>query len=184
MKSLNRVQTMVKVFKILATIAFVCCIISTVGCALGAIIVNAVGENAEFIKMLEQEGVAYDRNIYVCACVCAAVESVLGIYIAYLNKTMFKKELEKGTPFDKDIVALVRKNAVIQIVASIVAAIAVAIIIACFNAKLDISNGAAVGTGIFYLLLSLLLDYGADLAAEKKETEKIIDDGDPFGVGD
>lgn len=172
MKSLQRVQTATKIFRILAKIGFICSIVGAACCVIGAIFCG-IGYFSETLRdLIVQNAESYDAKEAVSACICAAVSCGFGIAVSYLNLRFFSAVQAEGTPFTKPLVAALRKLGVKIIILSLAESIAIAVFTAIMHTSCDYSGGGAIGMGIFYLLVSLLTDYGADLLNNKEQSSQ------------
>ena len=180
MKSLQRVQKAVKIFRILWKIAFICSIVGAVCCAIGAIFCGVCAFNETLREMIVREAESFRPKEGVSACVCAAISCGFGIAVSRLNLQFYNAVLAEGTPFTKPLVAKLRRLGVLTIILSLAEAIAIGILTAAMNTRADYSGGSSVALGIAYLLVSLLTDYGADLLKNdgQKQDEPLTGNAD------
>ena len=162
MKSLVRVQKAVKVFRILAKIAFICSIVGAACCAIGAVFCGISAFNETVRAMVVKEAETFEPKKAVSACVCSAISCGFGIAVSYLNLRFFEAVQAEGTPFSKPLVSFLRRLGVKLIILSLVESIVIAVFTAIMHTSADYSGGG-ITLGIAYLLVSLLTDYGADL---------------------
>lgn len=165
MKSLDRIQKIVRVFKTLSIIGYWCVIVGFVFSVVGAIVAGVAGEAAQSWEWFVDANGSTDVKDAVCKCICGAVTCASSVYILKVTINLYKYELALGTPFEKSLVKKVVRLAVLEIVISVCAAAICGIVSAIFGVKGDIGNAAGVGAGIAYLLLAALIDYGADVRA-------------------
>lgn len=175
MKSLKRIQTMAKVFKILSTVAFVGCIVGAVFSVIGCAVTPLIANSETLQKYLTDSGAAFEWKSYLATCICSALACGAWIYLGYENKEFYKAELEAGNPFNKKIVGYIRKLAIECVVAACIASVIGGIICAIFHVEVKNFSVGGIGLGLVYLLVSLILDYGADLNEGKKKTENVDD---------
>ena len=171
MKSLKAIQTISKVLWVICKVMFILCIVGAAGCLLSLVILPitkdvVVYEDVSLTVLLADKGTSVTAAIVACAIglfVCG-----VGIALAKYSELFFKKELDKGTPFDKEIVKNMRVLALVHIAVSVglgvILGIAVLIIrktVADFG-DVDISNGSSFWFGISLLIISLFCEYGAE----------------------
>lgn len=175
MKSLKRVQTMAKVFKILFTILFVGCIVGTIFSVIGLALTPLIANNQTLQRYVVKSGTEFELNSYLSACICSILSCGTWVYLGYKNVEFYKYELSVGTPFDKSVVSALRKVAIEAIIISCAANIVEVIISCIFRSGVKDFGVGEIGTGIVYLLVSLILDYGAEVSAQKEIIENVDD---------
>lgn len=165
MKSLEVIQKIVKVLRILAKIAYIFCIIGAVASAIGAASLFAIDENSEIWKKALEA--IYPDTIDLAAVRCTCLTGVFGCaagaVLSWFSKRLFEDELAAGTPFDRHICKDVLKVGIIYLAVSVGSGIIIAIIYACFNLDADGSGFSGFTTGIVYIICWLLCRYGADV---------------------
>ena len=171
MKSLKVIQTIAKVLRIICKVMFIICIVGASCCLLGAILVATLQdvvlyEDVNLEILLADKGTNVPTAIVACVVglfVCGA-----GIALAKYTELFFEKELNKGTPFDKEIVKDMRILGFVHLIASVALgstiALALFIIRRTVPDYLEVSNE---GWGSFWfgavlLLISLFCEYGAE----------------------
>lgn len=165
MKSLEVIQKIVKVLRILAKIAYIFCIIGAVASAIGAASLFAIDENSEiWKKALEAiQPDTIDLAAVRCTCLTGVFGCAAGAVLSWFSKRLFEDELAAGTPFDRHICKDVLKVGIIYLAVSVGSGIIIAIIYACFNLDADGSGFSGFTTGIVYIICWLLCRYGADV---------------------
>lgn len=165
MKSLEIIQKIVKVLRILAKIAYIFCIIGAVASAIGAASLFAIDENSEiWKKALEAiQPDTIDLAAVRCTCLTGVFVCAAGAVLSWFSKRLFEDELAAGTPFDRNICKDVLKVGIIYLAVSVVSGIIIAIIYACFKLDADGSGFPGFTTGIVYIIFWLLCRYGADV---------------------
>lgn len=165
MKSLEVIQKIVKVLRILAKIAYIFCIIGAVASAIGAASLFAIDENSEiWKKALEAiKPDTIDLAAVRCTCLTGVFVCAAGAVLSWFSKRLFEDELAAGTPFDRHICKDVLKVGIIYLAVSVGSGIIIAIIYACFNLDADGSGFSGFTTGIVYIICWLLCRYGADV---------------------
>lgn len=172
MKSLQRVQKAAQILRILAKIGYIFAIVGTVCSVLGAIFCGVFGSNARVQEWLAKEGETFVTREYVCHCICGAIGCAAGIAVAYFTLQFYDHELAAGTPFAKPLVKEIRKLGLLHILLPLAASIVVAVVSAAMHTEVDFNASGSITAGIAYLLLSLPMDYGADLSALVPTAEK------------
>lgn len=165
MKSLEVIQKIVKVLRILAKIAYIFCIIGAVASAIGTVSLFAIDENSEiWKKALEAiQPDTIDLAAVRCTCLTGVFGCAAGAVLSWFSKKLFEDELAAGTPFDRHICKDVLKVGIIYLAVSVGSGIIMAIIYACFNLDADGSGFSGFTTGIVYIICWLLCRYGADV---------------------
>lgn len=165
MKSLEVIQKIVKVLRILAKIAYIFCIIGAIASAIGAASLFAIDENSEiWKKALEAiQPDTIDLAAVRCTCLTGVIVCAAGAVLSWFSKRLFEDELAAGTPFDRHICKDVLKVGIIYLAVSVVSGIIIAIIYACFKLDADGSGFSGFTTGIVYIICWLLCRYGADV---------------------
>ena len=179
MKTLNTIQTLAKIGKILSKIIYVCCIVGFCGCIVG-IVSLAIG--AETFKlggitvhsMIENKAGMNLPTLYASMAVgllFCAVEAVL----CKFAEIYFKNELADGNPFTlrgaKELMRLGILTIAIPLGTVIVCSIGVSIADNIYPGidKLSIGEFSSVGLGVMMIVLSLFCRYGAELNEGKPD---------------
>lgn len=177
MSSLDKIQKIATIGKILCSIVFIFCLIGMIGSVVGiaflAAGVDAVHIGRVTLKSIVQtnSGTSIDTaNIYmVVAMILCSGEAV----IAKFAEHYFKGELLDGTPFNmersKELTRLGIITIGVSIVTEMVAAIVYEIMSFIFVStdSLEISNWGSVGIGITFIIVSLICRYGAESGREQ-----------------
>ena len=169
MKSLNRVQKAAKIIRILLKIGYIASIAGATCCVIGAILCGVLSGNEAFREALASAEKTLTVKEAAGACVCAAIDCGFSIALCALSLKFYDHELAAGTPFEKSLAKEMRSLGLYHIILPVCAAIVTGIVASFLKLSADFSETAGVSAGIAYLLLSLLLDYGADVksGAEK-----------------
>lgn len=163
MKSLDRVQTIAKVLKILSMIVFVASIVITSILSILLIVFCFVGNNVEFSNFFAQINLPYDFNTVLCTLICLIIQSIGSIIIYSKVVKFYKLEITLGNPFDKPLIKVMRNVGVWRIILPIVVSTITSIIYACFGVAVNVSSLAGVTMGIVYLVVSCIMEYGSEL---------------------
>ena len=173
MNSLDKIQKISRLGKILCSIVFVFCMIGIIGSVIGiaflAAGVDAVHIGGVTLKSIVQtnSGTSIDTaNIYmVGAIILCSGEAV----IAKFAEHYFKGELLDGTPFNMERSKELTRLGIITIGVSIVTEVVAAIVSFIFVStdSLEIGNWGSVGIGVTFIIVSLICRYGAEIEREQ-----------------
>ena len=173
MKTLNTIQTLSRIGKVISTIIFVCCIVGFFGCIVG-IICMALGMEAVKLGgvtlkgMVESESGMTTGNIYA-AMACGAVLCAGEALLAKFAERYFTRELAAGTPFTPEGAKELRRLGILAICIPIGTQIAAEIVRGIFAQvtagvePLDLSITGSVSIGVMLLVGSLLCKHAAEL---------------------
>ena len=182
MKTLQTIQTLSKVGKILSKIVFVCCIVGfcfcvvgIVGVALGTPTLKLGGVTIDSLLQNEEGKTVGTLYAYMAA---GAIVCIGEGVLAKFAEKYFHRELEDGTPFTLDGAKDLLQLGVLSICLP-VGAQAAAQIVYKILAKMmegveppDLEAAGSIAVGVLILILSLVCRYGAELN-ENKNTEGI-----------
>lgn len=185
MNTLKTIQTLAKIAKIVSKIVFICCIIGICGCiigiigfAIGAEVLKINGINIEEFLQNEAEISSGTLYCYMAAGIFICLgESV----VAKFAEIYFRHEISQGTPFSKEGVTELFRLGILTIcmplAAIIFADITQSIIAhAIENAVvLELNGSTSIGTGLSFLILSLLCKLGAE--QREQFCKEAADDG-------
>lgn len=187
-KSLNTIQKICKVCKILAEIAFVLLIVGTVLMAACGVFIGMGNLEAMLSSgmvniddMLRQSGTTqeYITAVFISLAVVMAAEAVVAKFI----NVYFKHELKAGTPFTfegaKEMLRLGIITLAVPIGASIVAAIVIAVMSGPADGNGEISINISLGLGLVFLALSPLLRHGTELRLKAQYAEEKLAEEKP-----
>ena len=177
MKTLNTIQVLAKIGRIISKIIFVCCIVGFCGCAAG-ILSLAIGAETFRLggvtihSMIENSAGLNPPSLYAAMAVgllfCAA-EAVLSKFA----EVYFRNELADGNPFTlrgaRELMRLGILTIAIPLGTAIVCSIGVAIAESIYPGLEEISFGefSSAGLGVMMIVLSLFCRYGAERNEEK-----------------
>ncbi len=181
MKTLNTIQTLSKIGKILSKIVYICCIIGIVGCAVGIVSlpfadtgILKIGGVTIYGLIVNRAGI--DLNSLYPLMTGAMIVCIGQAVTAKFAERYFSHELTAGTPFTLAGANELLRLGIITIcvplgsliLAQIVSSI-VAEFIGCGEA-FKIEGGDSVALGVMCILMSLLCKYGAE-CRENKEND-------------
>ena len=178
MKTLNNIQKLSKIGKVLSRIVFIFCIIGFCGCivgiismALGTPTLKIGGVTLESILSIEAgvtAGTAYAAM--AAGMILCAGETVLSKFAEHY----FKRELADGTPFNlggaKELMRLGIFTICIPIGTQIIAEIVYAVMEQTLRgvAPLQLDHSGSVALGVMFIVISLICRYGAELREGKE----------------
>lgn len=180
MKTLNIIQTLSKIGKILSKIAHIFCIVGAVGCAAGMASLPFADTGALKIGGVTIHGLIVNRAGIDLNSLYPLMAGVMIVCIgqaitAKFAQGYFEHELTAGTPFTLAVAKELLRLGIIticvplgtQILAQIVSEI-IAEIIHCGEGWK--TNGSdSVTLGVMFILMSLLCRYGAEVRSQKPE---------------
>lgn len=176
MKTLNTIQTLSKIGKILSKIVYICCMVGFIGCAVG-IVSMFIGEQSFKIGGVTIQGILQNEAGTSTGTIWAALAVGLilsaGEYVvARMAYRYFDHELNAGTPFTlegaKELMHLGVSAIWIPIVSHVLAQVAHDIIGKFMEnvEAISLDNPDSVTLGIMFICISLLCRYGAESGAE------------------
>lgn len=177
MKSLNTIQKLCEVGKVLSKIAFVFSVIGFVGCIIG--LISLPFSNGGIIKIggVTLHELISNGNNCGSMCISATLSGWLVVCIgeavlAKFAESYFKNELTLGTPFTftgaKELMRLGILTLAIPTGCAVIGSIVEGIIAGFMkveNSAMDMyfDNVASIALGIMFIVISLLCRYGAEL---------------------
>lgn len=176
MKTLQIIQTLSKIGKVLSKIIYICCIVGFCGCVVG-IVALAVGEQSVKIggvtlySILQTEAGISKGEIW-SAIVAGMILCAGEFSVSRLACRYFTRELEDGTPFTlggaKQLLHLGISVIWIPIVSAVLAQVAHGVIAQVMgNAEsMHLDAFDSVALGVMFIFMSLLCRCGAE-SAEK-----------------
>lgn len=184
MKTLNKIQTFMKIGMIISKVIYICCIVGFIGCCVSCIAMligaQALKLNGMSIEVILLDKADMSEGTLWASILAGAILCVGEYLIARMSYLYFQKELKVGTPFTeegaKELFHLGISVIWIPLVAIIVAEIIREIIIVCMGnvEKLEFDGFENIMLGIMFIIISFIFKYGAELKEyyNKKETEK------------
>jgi hypothetical protein len=181
MKTLNTLQTLSKIGKILSTVVFVICIVGGCLCVAGIVSLLVIPEGFK-IGDVTIAGLIRDKagwSVTTCyaamsiGIVLCAGEAVL----AKFAERYFRNERKAGTPFTFDGAKELMRLGILAICISIGTAIVAGVIYGVFKLvaedmnEFDLHLGTSVGIGVLMVVGSLLCRHGAEIAEKTEEQE-------------
>ena len=184
-KTLSNLLTIFKVAKVLAKIAFILCIIGASGCVLGFFALSAVD------SFMPEQLVANGINVNVAyfELIVGTVSCIGAAIFSFLAGKYFKNILAEGTPFSfdgaKECFRLGVASIIISAAVALVSAIAAGVVTMLENSlalNSNIETSITFSTGLFFMFLSVIFKYGAELqpAPENIDTEQVMPDEEDY----
>ncbi len=177
-KSLKTIQTLAKIGRALCRIAWICSIIGIAGCALG--IFSLIVGTDEALKLggvtihgiIANESGLSEGSMYA-AMIAGMILCIGELVLALFAEHYFNNERADGTPFTLSGAAEMQRLGILTICISLGAAalaeIAHLIFAHAFRdvAEMHFGDYTSVGLGIAFIVVSVLLRYGAALEKRK-----------------
>ena len=180
MKSLQTIQTLSKIGKIISKIVYICCMVGFIGCAVGIVAIS-IGGNALVFDDTSLNEVLNNEAMSMGTALAAVIVGLIlcaGEYVvARMAYRYFDNELNAGTPFtfegSKELLRLGIFVVGINIVSSVLAQIAHGIISAVMEnvEALTLEGGDSVAIGIMLIIMSVFCRYGSELVANQSAKE-------------
>ena len=182
MKSLNTLQTLAKIGRVLSKIVFIICLVGAILCAVGGVGYLAFGDRAMQLGgttiqgLIDSEGAPAAVMYYLIG--TSLVACVLEAILSKKAERYFVHELADGTPFTMRGAQELQKVGVLSIVFSLVTAILNGVGKAIVDHMLadgvdealetDFVSGG-IGLGITLIIVAVIFRYGASLLQAKPE---------------
>lgn len=180
MKSLQTIQKTVRVFQILAKIAFVFSIIGASFCAVGALCAVTWYSGGTVFTLFGEPVTIFaggeDLNQMLAMLISDLVYLTTDAILLAFAGRYFKAEQAEGTPFTERGANLIRKLGIRCIWMPIAATVIASVITVCLGVERggDVSSLPSVVTGIVLILASLIFRYGAEL---EEQNRSLLSDG-------
>ena len=179
MKSLQIIQTISKIGKVISTIVFICCIVGFCMCIVG-LVTTALGVTAVKLggvtlqSILQNEADMTEGTLYlslISGAILCAGQAVLAKFAAHY----FERELRDGTPFTgdgaKELLRLGVLSICIPVAVQIASTIAEKIVVRLFAGvePPDVDPAVSLTVGALVIILALVCRYGTELAAQRSD---------------
>ena len=179
MKSLNTIQTLMKIARVIATIVLVFSIIGMVGCAVGGVALYLT-KDMDIGAIELEEGVTvgditldeYTPTIEAVyfSVIAAFIACVIEVILSDRARRYFKFAVKEGTPFTYDGAKRLKNLGILYIVLAVVASIVEAVVYFVFTATFgdvinlsEVTYGSAIGTGVMMLIFAVVFKHGAEM---------------------
>ena len=184
MKTLQNIQTLSKVGKILCKIVFIFCLVGGIGCAVGIVSLALLPDQLQIGGVTIHNMVEKNAEVSLGTCYAAmAAGIVLCTGEAVLCKIAgryFKNELAAGTPFTFDGAREMIRLGICticipigtQIIASIVHAVFRVTMADVQPIELSAFSSGSISLGFMFIVSALLCRHGAEISEKKEQGEK------------
>ncbi len=182
MKTIDTIQTLSKIGKILSKIINICCI---VGFCVSLVGIFALSVGAETLKLggVTLHGIIEAEAAVGIGTISAVIAAVMILcigefFVSRMAYRYFENELKAGTPFTlegaKELLHLGISVIWIPIVTTVLAEVARAVIVQFSGAveKLSFDGFDSVALGVMFIFMSLLCKYGAECKKCENENEQ------------
>ncbi len=165
MKSLKTVQTIYKVFSVLAKIVFICAIIGAAGSLVGALVMLIAPIFGEDFVNLIISGAEVDNITQLAVGLVAEAIFLAGQIVTtwYVCRYM-KNELKDGTPFTERGADELMRTGIINLAVGFGAYVVASTVAVLAGAGDFMSEGFSIFGGLIMILSSFIFRYGAELA--------------------
>lgn len=183
MKTLNNIQKLSKIGKVLSKIVFIFCIVGFCGCIVG-ILSMALGApplkigGVTLKSILNTEAKVTIGAVYAAMAtgmILCAGEAVLAKFAEHY----FKRELAEGTPFSHCCAKEMQRLGILTICIPIGTQIVAEIVYAVMEqtvqgvAPLRLDNNGSVALGVMFIVLSLICRCGTEIYEESKSSRNL-----------
>lgn len=175
-KTLSTILTVFKVAKVIAKVVFILCLVGAGGCLFALCILPLVG-NLISSEWLIEEG--FTSIPFAClSCLVGAIFCAAEGVFAFLAERYFANVLNQGTPFTKDSSDESFRLGIASIIISVSTSVLSGIIIGIFTlvsenvSDFNFDASVTLSTGLFFLFMSLIFKYGAELQSLDAEDEQ------------
>lgn len=191
-KTLNSIQKISKIGKVISIIVLVCAIIGMVCCAIAATVLitmgNVIIETPEIREMFENamnetdlsaKEFAMELNRIAAIVIVGFISCLAEVILSNGAVKYFKFELAEGTPFTFAGAKKLKKLGILNIVLSVVCAIIATFVVEIvFNRSVlfgsdsvNINYYSSIGVGIMMLIFALIFKHGAEIVEKQKSTQ-------------
>lgn len=182
--SLQTIQTLAKIAKVLCKIAFVFCIVGAVGCLLGICslalgIIGALKIGGVTIHGLIEQNAGVTLGTMYASMAAGLILCTAEAFLAEIAGNYFRHVLEVGTPFTTQGADELKRLGIWTIVLPLVTMIVASIVCKILTiflpgiAELRLDDYSSVALGVGFLVVSVLCRYGAEaLSARQQNSEQ------------
>ena len=190
MKTLNTIQKLAKLGKILSKIVYILSMIGAIGAGVGVALMATMGEDAiakskeslmqagekSAIEQLEKMDVPF---LIVIMCVSVAF-CVAEAVISKFAEKYFTNELADGTPFTLRGAKELMRLGIIYIAVNLGVSIVAGTVYAIFSKTIETADktefhGLSIGLGITFIIVSVICRYGAELTEGQTEAAPAVE---------
>ena len=183
MKTLNTIQILSKIARILCKIIFVCCIVGAALCAVGIITLACLPQEFTIgeltLHQLAVKHLEVSLNTCYAAMAYAIVICAAQAVLCKIAERYFTNELKAGTPFTFDGAKELIRLGIITICVSIGAEIVAGTVYGVMKAVMqDVADPkmrgfGSVGLGLTFIIVGLIFRCGAEISAANATTANI-----------
>lgn len=169
-KTLDTIQTLSKIGRVLSKIVFIFSLIGAIGCAAGILSVRFLPESIQLGKTTIQGLVELTDKltpaVAYAAMITAGILCVGEAILAKIAERYFKREIADGTPFTFDGAKALQRLGICAIVIPIAAKIAAVVLEHALDGAdtFEVGDPVSVSLGIMMIVASLLCRHGAELS--------------------
>ena len=190
MKTLNTIQILAKIGKVLSILARVCCMIGGIGCTVAAVLLGVYGEKAISIAKENADQIDDEQArqivekltspMVITIIAIAAAFCFAGAVVARFAKNYFQHEIEDGTPFTMRGAKELMRLGIIYIAVNLGVSIVAGTVFAIVSKSWELADeyefsGLSIGLGIAFIIVSLICRYGAELTEGKTESAPALE---------
>ena len=184
MKTLQIIQTLFNVGRILCKIFFILCLIGGIGCALGIVSLALIPEGIKIGDTTIRGLIEQSADVSLGTCYAAMATGIVlcagEAVLCRIAEDCFAYEVEVKTPFAFEVARKLMRLGICTICIPIGTGIVAAIVHGIFAAAMenvaaqDLSafGSGSVGLGIMFLITGLLCRYGAEKTAPDRTDEE------------
>lgn len=172
MKTLNTIQTLSKIGRILSKIIYICCIVGFCGCIVGIAAVAVCGMSLNGLVLFET---GMGIGTLLAAIAVGLVYCVGEFFISRMAYRYFENELKAGTPFTFDGAKELRNLGIsviwISVVEIVLAEVAQGVIYQFMNGaeRIELEVFDSVAMGLLFIFISLICKHGAEVKANSEK---------------
>ena len=176
MKTLNTLQALSKLGKILSRIVFIVCLVGGIFCAVGIISLQFFPESFKLGGVTIHSMIETSAEISMGTCYASMAAGLIlcagECVLAKIAEKYFRNELKAGTPFTfdsaKELVRLGICAICIPIGTRVIAEIVYQVMANLMQtvSEIEFTDTVSVGLGVMMIVAGLLCKYGAELSQE------------------
>ncbi len=183
MKSLNAIQTLSKIGKIMSKITYICSIVAAAVCVVGLVSLPFIGNDIIKIGGVTLHSLIVNNENVSMASIGASIAEALivavgEIVLARYAYRYFANELNAGTPFTADGAKELMRLGILTISVPLGTQIIAEIVCAVISEaskdvmRLQIDNSSSVALGVMFIIMSVFCRYGSELLEGSIKTEE------------
>ena len=183
MKTLNTIQKLSKIGRILSKIIFIFCLVGGILCAVGILCLALIPDGFKIGEVTIRGLIESKADVSLGTCYTAAAMGLVfcagEAVLAKIAERYFRNEIGAGTPFTEKGAYEMKRLGICTICIPIGTAIIAGIVYGILKltlkdvADLKFADYASIGLGIMFIVMSLICRYGAYVENEKR-TEEVL----------